>query len=68
MYFGIVYIPAESFQYISLKLFDDLENSILDFSTRYEDCSFCICGDFNAKSDHLSDFSITYEYVTDNIF
>lgn len=51
-----------------MELFDDLENSILDFSTRYEDCSCCILGDFNARSGHLPDFSITYEYVTDNIF
>ena len=33
-----------------------MEEIILDLNVKYENCSFCIAGDFNAKTKTLSDF------------
>ena len=66
--FGVVYSPPESSQYSSLELFDELENSILDFNVEYDDCNFCIHGNFNARGGTLPDFNMVNDYVTEHVF
>jgi hypothetical protein len=59
----VIYLPPGSFKYSTLSLFDDLENVLLDFSGKYHDCTFCLLGDFNAKSGRLSDFQEVDNYI-----
>ena len=66
--FGIVYIPPESSSYSSMDIFEHLERSILDFNDKVDDCSFCIFGDFNARSGCLPDFVHIDKYIADENF
>ena len=66
--FGVLYIPPENSAFSSLSLFDDLENIVLNFSSQFDDCSFCIFGDLNAKTGNLNDFVHLDRYVIqDNV-
>jgi len=53
--FSVVYIPPESSIYSDLELFDNLEDKIQSLKPMFENSSFCISGDFNAKTKTLSD-------------
>ena len=58
--FSFVYIPPESSIYSDLELFDNLEDKIQSLKPMFENSSFCISGDFNAKPKHCQiSFNLT---------
>jgi len=63
--FGVIYIPPECSNYSSTCLFDELESNIMDFSVKFDNCNFCIFGDFNAKTRTVPEFTDTDKYVAD---
>ena len=66
--FSVVYIPPESSIYSDLELFDNLEDKIQSLKPMFENSSFCISGDFNAKTKTLSDIIQFDRYNVGDIF
>jgi hypothetical protein len=48
-----VYIPPEKYVYFENEIFDELENDIIKFSSKW---NIMILGDFNARTNTLEDF------------
>jgi hypothetical protein len=62
-----VYIPPDRSRYSTLEFFYSFEISIVEIHSLYDNASFCIVSDFNARSDILSDFTDFENYtVKDN--
>ena len=53
IWLGVVYIPPEQSAYSSIQMFEDLQSEILKISCTSD--SFCIVGDFNARTGSESD-------------
>ena len=52
--------------YGSIDIFDSKENNSVEISSQYDDASFIIFGDFNARSTKLSDIVDFDPYVVEN--
>ena len=63
--FGIVYIPPEGSFYGSLETFDVNESNIIEINSQFDNSSFVMLGDFNARTSNLSDFVNVDPFISD---
>jgi hypothetical protein len=58
---GVIHLP-ESCKYGTLSLMM-IKRKFYLISLEYHNCTFCLLGDFNAKTGRLSDFQIVDSYI-----
>ena len=58
-----VYIPPANSPYARIAIFDEIEDTIIDFRARYVNADFCIMGDLNARTGIADDFLVNSKYV-----
>jgi len=64
--FATIYIPPEGSLYGSIDIFEKIENDINNIMSVYDNSSFILFGDFNAKTGKLSDLLIYDPFIVDN--
>ena len=52
----LVYIPPANSPYARINIFDEIEDTLIDFRARYVNAGFCIMGDLNARTGIADDF------------
>ena len=58
----LVYIPPANSPYARMAIFDEIEDTIIDFRARYVNADFCIMGDINARTGIADDFLVNIKY------
>ena len=57
-----MYIPPANSLYARIAIFDEIEDTIIDFRARYVNADFCIMGDLNARTSIADDFLVNSKY------
>ena len=57
-----MYIPPANSPYARIAIFDEIEDTIIDFRARFVNADFCIMGDLNARTGIAQDFLVNSKY------
>ena len=58
-----MYIPPANSPYARIAIFDEIEDTIIDFRARFVNADFCIMGDLNARTGIADDFLVNSKYA-----